>query len=104
MVKLICTDVDGTLLNKQREVDDFTVKVFAQLDKSIQIIPASSRMPKALWHIQKTLNIEHMPLICYNGALVLSSGKVFTAEKVIASITIPAKTVFGLIALASLHN
>lgn len=104
MVKLICTDVDGTLLNKQRQVDDFTIKVFAQLNKSIQIILASSRMPKALWHIQKTLSIEQMPLICYNGALVLSSGEVFDAAKVIASTTIPAKTVFELIGLARLHN
>lgn len=104
MVKLICTDVDGTLLNKQREVDNFTIKVFAQLDKSIRIILASSRMPKALWPIQKTLNIENMPLICYNGALVLSSGFGFDAEKIIASVTIPAKTVSGLIGLARLHN
>lgn len=104
MVKLICTDVDGTLLNKQRQVDDFTIEVFAQLDKSIRIILASSRMPKALWHIQKSLNIEHMPLICYNGALVLASGSTFDLEKVIASITIPAKIVLDLIGLASLHS
>ncbi|MGI4020526.1 MAG: HAD-IIB family hydrolase [Janthinobacterium lividum] len=104
MVKLICTDVDGTLLNKQREVDNYTIEVVEQLDKSIQIILASSRMPKALWHIQKTLSIAHMPLICYNGALVLSSGVVFDAEKVISSITIPANIVSDVIDLAHLHN
>ncbi len=104
MIKLICTDIDGTLLNKQRQVDDYTIKVFAQLDKSIQVVLASSRMPKALWHIQKSLSIEQMPLICYNGALVLSSGLNFDLEKVISSVTIPVETVDQVIELANLHQ
>jgi Cof subfamily protein (haloacid dehalogenase superfamily) len=104
MVKLICTDIDGTLLNKDRAIDDFTIKVFGGLDKSIQIILASSRMPKALWHLQKTLNIEHMPLISYNGGLILSSGEIFDAEKVISSITIPGEAVYDIISLAQSQN
>jgi Cof subfamily protein (haloacid dehalogenase superfamily) len=100
MVKLICTDIDGTLLNKDRAIDDFTIKVFNQLDKSIQVILASSRMPKALWHLQKTLNIEHMPLISYNGGLILSSGITFDPGKVISSITIPGEDVNHIINLA----
>jgi Cof subfamily protein (haloacid dehalogenase superfamily) len=100
MVKLICTDIDGTLLNKDRVIDDFTIKVFNQLDKSIQVILASSRMPKALWHLQKTLNIEHMPLISYNGGLILSSGITFDPGKVISSITIPGEDVNHIINLA----
>ncbi len=104
MVKLICTDVDGTLLNKDREVDDYTIKVFGQLDKNIQIVLASSRMPKALWHIQQTLRIERMPLICYNGALILSSGANFEPEKVISSVTISQKTSKSIIDLANLHQ
>ena len=104
MIKLICTDIDGTLLNKQREVDDYTIKVFAQLDKSIQIVLASSRMPKALWHIQKNLSIEQMPLICYNGALVLSSGVDFDPAKVISSITLSAKTINSIMELVNLYH
>ncbi|MVN20384.1 Cof-type HAD-IIB family hydrolase [Mucilaginibacter arboris] len=102
-VKLICTDVDGTLLNKNRAIDDYTVKVVGQLDKNIQFVLASSRMPKALWHIQKTLNMEHMPLICYNGGLILSQGKMFDSGKVLSSITIPAKNVYAIINLARFH-
>lgn len=104
MVKLICTDVDGTLLNKDREVDDYTIKIFGQLDKNIQIVLASSRMPKALWHIQQTLLIERMPLICYNGALILSSGVNFEPEKVISSVTISQKNSKNIIDLANLHQ
>lgn len=104
MVKLICTDVDGTLLNRQRAVDEFTIKTVEQLHKQVPIVLASSRMPKALWHIQKCLGMENVPIICYNGALVLSSGITFSVEKVISSITLPAKSVSTLIRLAALHD
>lgn len=104
MIKLICTDVDGTLLNKQRAIDDYTINVFKKLDKSIQVILISSRMPKALWHLQKTLNIEQMPIISYNGGLILSSGESFDTEKVIFSQIIAAKSIHKIIALARLQN
>lgn len=100
MVKLICTDIDGTLLNKEREVDNYTVEVFSKLDKNIQVVLASSRMPKALYHIQQKLDIERMPLICYNGALVLSSGGTFNLEKVLSSVTLPAEQVKVMMDLA----
>jgi hypothetical protein len=100
MVKLICTDIDGTLLNKEREVDNYTAEVFNKLDKSIKVVLASSRMPKALFHIQQKLNAELMPLICYNGALVLSSRGTFDLEKVISSVTIQAKQVQAMMDLA----
>ena len=104
MVKLICTDIDGTLLNKERAVDERTIQVFKQLNKSIPIVLASSRMPKALWHIQQTLNIENQPLICYNGALTLSSGAAFGPEKVISSVTIAGEKVQAILKMAQLHN
>lgn len=100
MVKLICTDIDGTLLNKQREVDDYTVKVFHQLDKNIQVVLASSRMPKAIYHIQEKMNAAQTPLICYNGALQLASGSTFEKEKIISSVTISSKMVQEIMELA----
>ncbi len=103
-IKLICTDVDGTLLNKQREVDERTIKAVAQLGPNIFFVLASSRMPKALFHIQQTLNISPMPLICYNGALVLSSGVDFDPQKIISSITISAENVLTIMELAHLQN
>lgn len=103
-IKLICTDVDGTLLNRQREVDERTIKAVVQLDPNIRFVLASSRMPKALFHIQKTLNISMMPLICYNGALVLSDGTNFNPQKIISSITISAKNVLAIMDLARLQN
>ncbi|RYE20427.1 MAG: HAD-IIB family hydrolase, partial [Sphingobacteriaceae bacterium] len=100
-IKLICTDVDGTLLNKQREVDARTVKAVAKLDPEIRFVLASSRMPKALYHLQNTLNISQMPLICYNGALVLSSGNEFNLQEIISSVLISAEKVKVIMELAS---
>jgi len=104
MVKLICTDIDGTLLNKNREVDAYTVKVFKQLAGKFEIILASSRMPKALFYIQNELDIEEMPLICYNGALILSRGETFDNYKIIDSITILPEITHSVIELAESQN
>lgn len=68
MYKLVCSDIDGTLLNKDRELSSATIKAVNAL--SIPFVLISSRMPEALTHLQKELNIESSPLICYNGALI----------------------------------
>ncbi len=103
-IKLICTDVDGTLLNKLREVDDYTIKTVAQLDAKIRFVLASSRMPKALYHLQKTLNISQMPLICYNGALVLNCGNGYDPQKIISSLLIAPEKVKMITQLANQHQ
>jgi Cof subfamily protein (haloacid dehalogenase superfamily) len=92
MIKLICSDVDGTLLNQQREVDVITREVFSALTDKVEVVLASSRMPKALYHIQKDLSITHSPVICYNGALVLKSGDPFSDEKILFSSTIQTES------------
>ena len=100
MIKLICSDVDGTLLNKQREVDSFTKNIIALLRGKIPVVLASSRMPKALFHIQNDLGIISEPIICYNGGLVLMGGDTFAESKIIATFTIAEPTVNEIIAFA----
>ena len=75
--QLICSDIDGTLLDKNRQLAQRTIKVLKAVKDNVQIILASSRMPKAMKHLQAELDITENPLICYNGALVLdySTGK-----------------------------
>jgi len=70
--KLICSDIDGTLLNKERELSDRTVKAFKKLTPQIPVILISSRMPKAMRHLQEELDIQDQALIAYNGGLVLN--------------------------------
>ena len=71
MYQLICSDIDGTLLDKDRQLAQRTIKALKAVKDDVQIILASSRMPKAMKHLQAELDICQNPLICYNGALVL---------------------------------
>lgn len=73
--RIIFTDIDGTLLNKDRELSELTINVFQQLQKEVPVVLISSRMPQAMWHLQEQLNISHQPLICYNGGLILVDGR-----------------------------
>lgn len=70
-VKAICTDIDGTLLNKERQLSERTISVIRSLPKDFPVVLASSRMPSAMRHLQAELGILHHPLICYNGGYVL---------------------------------
>ena len=80
--KIIFTDIDGTLLNQDRELSELTINVFQELQKEVPVVLISSRMPQAMRHLQKQLQIEHQPLICYNGGLVLVDGKEVSSTEI----------------------
>lgn len=69
--KLICLDIDGTLLDANRSLSERTKAVFRQLDPSVVVILCSSRMPSAMRYLQEGLGVEGYPLICYNGGLII---------------------------------
>lgn len=76
MYKLICTDIDGTLLNVDRYLSDATVSAFANLSTgqtgaNLPLILASSRMPSAMRYLQEGLDRLGSPLIAYNGGLII---------------------------------
>ncbi|MGB0983026.1 MAG: Cof-type HAD-IIB family hydrolase, partial [Saprospiraceae bacterium] len=71
MYQLVCSDIDGTLLDKNRQLSKRTIKALKAIQPQADIVLASSRMPKAMKHLQVELGIESSPLICYNGGLVL---------------------------------
>lgn len=80
--KLIFTDIDGTLLNKDRKLSELTKEVFQQLQKKVPVVLISSRMPQAMRHLQHDLHIIHQPLICYNGGLVLIDNKPVSSTEI----------------------
>lgn len=80
--KIIFTDIDGTLLNKERQLSTLTLKVFEQLKDQLPVVLISSRMPQAMKHLQEELGISHQPLICYNGALVLVDDKPVSSTEI----------------------
>ena len=93
MIKLIATDIDGTLVNKKKELPpDFDEVVKALKDKGIQFAVASGRSISAL-EVQFAPYLDYISLICDNGALIVDRGKklsssVMPREKVIRIIDI----------------
>lgn len=69
--KVLCSDLDGTLLTYKDNVSDFTIMEINRIKEHLRIILVSARMPQSMTYIQKNLGIENEPIICYNGALVL---------------------------------
>lgn len=83
MFKIIFSDIDGTLLNAERDLSDYTVETIKKLNNSkIPFILISSRMPAAMRHLQKKMEIEHLPLISYNGGLILVDGKSVSSTEI----------------------
>ena len=79
--KLFCSDIDGTLLNKDRELSARTIKVIKKLS-NIPFILISSRMPKAMLYLQEELGTSHLPVIAYNGALIMEQKKVLHSTEI----------------------
>ena len=80
-VKLICSDIDGTLLNKEKELSDKTIAEIIRIAPTLFIL-ISSRMPYALTHLQKELDILPLPLIAYNGGLIISDGEIISSTEI----------------------
>ena len=77
--KIVFSDIDGTLLNRNRELSPATITEIKKLKNKIPFILISSRMPSAMRHLQKELDIEELPLVCYNGGLILVNNKVVSS-------------------------
>ena len=85
--KLVCSDIDGTLLDKDRQLSQRTIDILKDIKDRLPVVLISSRMPKAMRHLQEELDILTHPLISFNGGLVLdySNG----VAEVLSSIEIP---------------
>lgn len=89
--KIIFTDIDGTLLDSNRGISDFTAGEIMKIKKHLPFILVSSRMPKQMTYFQDRLDDRGQSLIAYNGALVLHK------DQVIHSTEIPVNTVRALV-------
>lgn len=73
--KLLCSDLDGTLLSTKSDVSDYTIHQIKRIRDYIRVILVSARMPSGMYYLQERLGINNQPIICYNGALILNDGK-----------------------------
>jgi len=96
--KILCSDLDGTLLSTKSDVSTFTISEIRRIKPTTKIILVSARMPKAMRYIQRNLGIEKEPIICYNGALILDK------DKEVYSTFIETTTILSLFELAKTYR
>lgn len=71
-IKLIISDIDGTILSDTHVVDSDLKNQVAKLhQKGIPFVLASARSPKGIIPLADQLGITNDPIAAYNGALVL---------------------------------
>ncbi len=69
--RLIAADIDGTLLDPERRLEDRTVAaVKACMARGAYFVLSSGRMPPALKKIGEALGVN-APAVCYNGGAVV---------------------------------
>lgn len=85
-IKMICLDIDGTLLNSKHQISEGTKAVIkiASNERQIPVILVSARMPKGILFLQEELEIEQ-PIICYSGALILDKSNNILSKNIIAA-------------------
>ncbi|WP_320127662.1 HAD family hydrolase [uncultured Sphaerochaeta sp.] len=92
--KLICTDIDGTLLDKNHAISkENKIAIQRATAKGIMVALVSGRIAGSLQVLQNQLGLEG-PLGCYNGSLVLDKENILSshpitndqARKVLASL------------------
>jgi Cof subfamily protein (haloacid dehalogenase superfamily) len=98
--KAICTDIDGTLLNAERELSPKTLDVLRRAKDGAHLILASSRMPAAMRHLQAELGILDCPLVCYNGGYIIHYPVGSDVAEVLHSTFIPVEVCGAIVALA----
>ncbi|MCB9000814.1 MAG: HAD family phosphatase [Bacteroidales bacterium] len=71
---IVFSDVDGTLLNKERRLSFLTTKTIHTIAQEYHtpFVMVTARMPKGVYHFYRQLNLNS-PVICYNGALILKN-------------------------------
>ena len=70
-IRLIISDIDGTILNDHHQIDPQLAALIPDLKReTIPFVLASARSPKGMAPIARELGIEDCPMACYNGALI----------------------------------
>lgn len=75
-IKLILSDIDGTILDDENVIDSGLKRAVSKLKKQdVPFVLASARSPKGMLPIAKELELLDNPIACYNGALVIKDLK-----------------------------
>jgi len=78
-IKLIMSDIDGTILDKNHQLDSYLIELMPLLkQRDIPFVLASARSPLGIAPISKELGITDFPIACYNGALISLGDKILS--------------------------
>lgn len=78
-IKLIMSDIDGTILDKNHQLDSHLIELMPLLKQcNIPFVLASARSPLGIAPISKELGITDFPIACYNGALISLGDKILS--------------------------
>lgn len=76
MIKLIASDMDGTLLDDSKRLpSDFCEVIDALEEKGIKFVVSSGRTYAALAHLFPQEYLQRLDFICDNGAYIIHEGK-----------------------------
>lgn len=68
-IRLIISDIDGTIFTSNHQVDEQLIEVMLELEKAkIPFVLASTRSPLGMQPIAHKLGLHDNPIACYNGA------------------------------------
>ena len=82
-IKLIMSDIDGTILDKNHQLDSHLIELMPLLKQyDIPFVLASARSPLGIAPISKELGITECPIACYNGALISLGDKILSQHTI----------------------
>lgn len=79
-MKLIVTDLDGTLLSDEKRVSEYNIEILnrAVKEKDIELVVASGRDVYSIKNITKDLKVRYY--ICFNGAKIYNEDELIYRE------------------------
>ena len=83
VIKLIMSDIDGTILDQNHQLDSHLLELMPLLKQSeIPFVLASARSPLGIAPISKELGITDFPIASYNGALIGTGDKILSQHTI----------------------
>lgn len=80
---LLATDLDGTLLNDQKEIEVETIEAIHEYRKrGGRVVICSGRSPLSTQWIARTIGLKGEPIIAYNGAIVINENGEISEQSV----------------------
>ena len=70
--KMICLDIDGTILNSKHEITAETYRSISGAAKRMPVILVSARMPSGIRSIADSLKLNY-PIICFGGGYIVDN-------------------------------